>query len=218
MSLLQPISRKQLFQSSLFVDNFIAESQQSWGELVTRTHRLRHFDHCSPFQASAPATEETSVLALPAQSRQLYRKSMPSSITALGNQLAITSWYLMGLDNRSILEFPFEHLKNRNLLRKAGMSNDAGFAYEMNSEAIPAVVSHLLFSRHQGMPFLFMLPAAGSLPLAVWICDDGNLHTQHLRSDKNRIVDAAKAAGFSTGDITLCSQVSICTLPNMPAT
>ena len=204
------ITRLEMFKSSIFADNLIAEFQQSYTldiDLSVKAEAKmlkKYYDHLHPFQFIEPPINSHCVLAYNAESKKDYIEIFPLVLQKFLTDLDIQELYLTYFNNKNLYKFEFENLKKRNLFKQYGGKKDNNLGYQINVSDLHNCLPLFFFSGVYDVPVIFLITANGEVPLSLRLCDDGNLHLNFQEMYQNSIHKAAKNAGFKIGDLEIC--------------
>lgn len=209
--MLTPITRTKIFQTSQFVDNFIAEVQASYAQYidvkVPSEKRMleKYYDHLKPF---APINEPITghcVLAYPAETKREYLEHLPLAMQRFYAELGIDSLYLMDFNNTPLLHFPFQNFKKHNQFKRLVKGKSDNMGYRLHVANLHKILPLFFFSNRYDVPVIFLLTATGNVPLSIRMCDDGNLHLNFQEKYMGQIAAAANAAELCMGDLEICT-------------
>lgn len=214
--MLIPVKRSEIFRTSVFADNYIAEMQRAYA----RDYNLnspkeaallkKYYDHLKPFTTIEKPIDGEQVLAYPAKSKLEYEVNFPLVLKQFLQELGITEIYLLE-DNRICIttEFPFQNFHKRNLFKRFGGKKSAAEGYRVTTNKLDKVFPLFFFSRRYDVPVIFLLTAKGKTEIAMRLCDDGNLHISYQKAVEQQIHQAASSAGLRIGDRELCDAHSV---------
>ena len=206
------ITRPEMFNSSVFADNLIAEFQQSYTVDIDLSVKAeakmlkKYYDHLHPFQVIEPPINSHCVLACNAESKKDYIKTFPLMLQNFLLALNIQDLYLTYFNSKNLFQFEFENLKKRNLFKLYGGKKTENLAYQIKVSDLHKGFKLFFFSEVYDVPVIFLITANGEVPLSLRLCDDGNLHLNFQEMYQKRIHEAAKNAGFKMGDLEICVQ------------
>jgi len=217
--MLQPLSRKAIFRASSFADTFIAEMQQSYAQDFDLSDAQdcsmlrKYYDHLKPFRyVDPPLSNGMLVLTFPADDRKEYFAQMPVAMVQLLEALGSTQLYFVDFLKTRLNEFPFETYRKRNQLKRLlGWSLKYG-GFRLSITDLPVVWPLFYFSGIYARTAIVLI-SDGEAPLALRLCRDGNFHCHYQEVHQQRIATAAQDVGFLVGDIDLCWQYRIDSLP-----
>jgi len=221
--MLQALSRKALFQASPFADTFVADMQQSYAQdfdlsdAQDRSMLRKYYDHLKPFRpVDPPLSNDMVILTFPADHQQAYFAQMPLAMAQLLEALGSTQLYFVDFLKTSLEEFPFETYRKRNQLKRllGGRLDYGGFRLSITD--LPIVWPLFYFSGRYERTAIVLI-ADGEVPLALRLCKDGNFHCHYQAIHEGRFIQAAEAAGFNTGDVNLCWDYKVWSLPRTAA-
>ncbi len=214
--MLTPIVRTAIFKSHPFIDNYIAGMQQAYGadfnfdNLKEAARLKKYYDHLLPFQPIDTSTNKYGEMAYPAGSKADYVIHFPKQLAELLINLDITDLFLMqSIKMDFIAEFPFENYSKKNRFKRMGGVKSANIGYRFNVNNLPAVLPLFLFARHYDTPVIYLFSADAAKPLALRLCDDGNLHYNIPAAQHQAFIHAANASGFVTDGEDLCGRYSV---------
>ncbi|CAN5293299.1 hypothetical protein BH09BAC1_BH09BAC1_15160 [soil metagenome] len=209
--MLTPIPRTEIFQTNQFVDNFIAEMQDSYAQYIDQSvpregkMLAEYYDHLQAFNPSEEPIMGHCVLAYDAESKKDYVENLPLVLQGFYEALGITQLYLMDFNKTSLLDFPYENFKKQNEFKRLAKGNAKGMGYMLEVADLPKMMPLFFFSKRHDKPVIFFLTATGDVPLSIRMCDDGNLHLNYQEKFDEQIEAAAEAAGLDIGDIEICT-------------
>jgi len=210
------VHRSTIFKSSAFADSFIATMQQRYAVDFNRipgqdaAQLKKKFDHLEPFQPIDGTINQHAVLGFNAESKKEYIETFPQRVNCFFNHLGIQELYLLQFTNTNLVkDFPFQNFHNRNSFKRLAANNGNRRGYLLPVSALATVFPLFFFSGVYDLPVIFLLTATGSVPIAVQLCDDGNLHINFQERYSEDIRAAATEAGFEIGDLEICSLYSV---------
>jgi hypothetical protein len=207
-----PITRHEIFNSSVFADNLIAEFQQSYTSDIDLSVKQeadmlkKYYDHLKPFQPIDPPIDSHCVLAYAAESKKDYIETFPLVLQKFLTALNIQDLYLTYFNNKNLFKFEFENFRKRNLFKLYGGRKAQNLGYQIKVPNLHKGFPLFFFSGVYDVPVIFLITANGEIPLSLRLCDDGNLHLNFQEMYQKRIHEAAKNAGFKIGDLEICVQ------------
>lgn len=217
--MLYPLSRKAIFQASSLADTFVAYMQQGYAqdldmnEPQERSLLKKYYDHLQPFQPlDPPLDNDMMVLAFPASNQQDFFGQMPVAMAQLFKALGTKELYIVDFLKTSLNEFPFETYGKRNKLKQLLGWNLHYGGFQLSADDLSVVLPLFYFSGIYARPVIALV-ADGEVPLVLRLCKDGNFHCNYQQLRKDRITTAASAAGFLTGDVYICWEYSVQSLP-----
>ena len=208
----KPITRLEIFRSSVFADNLIAEFQQSYTLDIDLSVKKeaemlkKYYDHLKPFQPIEPSINSHCVLAYDAESKKDYIEAFSLVLQKFLTALNIQDLYLTYFNKKNLFQFEFENYKKRNLFKLYGGKKTENLGYQIKVSALHKSFPLFFFSGVYDVPVIFLITANGEVPLSLRLCDDGNLHLNFQEMYQKRIHEAAKNAGFKIGDLEICVQ------------
>lgn len=218
--MIHPIRRASIFRSSPFADNLIASYQLSYAAMYDATipeeaKVLRqYYDHRAAWQPDDTPIVSDLVLAYEAADLPDYVMQLPLRVQQFFNSLGVAQLYLMDFLRSDLNEFPFENFRKKNLFRRIAGRHSQDYNYLLDTSDLPRLLPLFFHARKWDVPVIFLVAADGEIPVAINLCDDGNLHVSCSDRYSQEVQAAAQAAGFETGDFTLCSRYSVCYLPH----
>jgi hypothetical protein len=208
----KPITRPEIFRSSVFADNLIAEFQQSYTLDIDLSVKQeadmlkKYYDHLHPFEPIDPPINSHCVLAYDAESKKDYIVTFPLVLQKFLMDLGIQDVYLTYFNKKNLFQFEFENFKKRNLFKLYGGKKTENLGYQLKVSDLHKGFPLFFFSGVYDVPVIFLITANGEVPLSLRLCDDGNLHLNFQEMYQKRIHEAAKDAGFKMGDLEICVQ------------
>jgi hypothetical protein len=208
----KPVARPEIFSSSVFADNLIADFQRSYTldiDLSVKAEAQmlkKYYDHLKPFQPIEPPINNHCVLAYAAESKKDYIEAFPLVLQKFLLDLNIQDLYLTYFNSKNLFEFEFENFRKRNLFKLYGGKNTKNLAYQIKVSDLHKGFPLFFFSGVYDVPVIFLITANGEVPLSLRLCDDGNLHLNFQEMYQKQIHKAAKESGFIRGDLELCVQ------------
>ena len=208
----KPITRAEMFKSSVFADNILAEFQQSYTldiDLSVKAEAKmlkKYYDHLQPFQPIDLPIDSHCVLAYDAKSKKDYIETFPLILQNFLIALKIHDLYLTYFNSKNLFQFEFENFKKRNLFKLYGGKKTENLAYQIRVSELHKGFPLFFFSGVYDVPVIFLITANGEVPLSLRLCDDGNLHLNFQEMYQKRINEAAKKSGFKMGDLEICVQ------------
>lgn len=218
--MLKPVTRKNIFHSSITADNIIATMQQSYAsdfDLINSSEAAivnKFYDHQQPFHFMDSPMDNHCVLAYSANSLKDYLNEIPGVLQTLFEALEIKQLYLLDFLNTTLDEFPFQNYKKRNDFRRIAGRNIKHSGYCLDTADLKNILNLFFFSGHHGRPILFFIPTNDHIAISTRLCSDGNFHINFQEQNANQIFKAAKNAGFKVGDIDLCWEISLFKYPS----
>ena len=207
-----PITLPEIFRSSVFADNLIAEFQQSYTLDIDLSVKQeaemlkKYYDHLKPFQRIDPPINSHCVLAYDAENKKDYVETFPLILQKFLTVLNIQDLYLTYFNNKNLFQFEFENFRKRNLFKLYGGRKTKNLGYQIKVSDLHKGFPLFFFSGVYDVPVIFLITANGQVPLSLRLCDDGNLHLNFQKMYQKRIQEAAKNAGFKMGDLEICVQ------------
>ncbi|TDE53065.1 hypothetical protein [Flavobacterium sp. GT3P67] len=208
----KPITRREIFNSSVFADNLIAEFQQSYTSDIDLSVKKeaymlkQYYDHLKPFQPIEPPINSHCVLAYDADNKKDYIATFPLVLQRFLTDLGIQDVYLTYFNKKNLFQFEFENFRKRNLFKLYGGRKTENLGYQIKVSDLHKGIQLFFFSGVYDVPVVFLITANGEVPLSLRLCDDGNLHLNFQEMYQKRIHEAAKNAGFKMGDLEICVQ------------
>jgi len=208
----KPITRPEIFRSSVFADNLIAEFQQSYTLDIDLSVKKeaemlkKYYDHLKPFQPIEPTINSHCVLAYDAESKKDYIETFSLVLQKFLTALNIQDLYLTYFNKKNLFQFEFENYRKRNLFKLYGGKKTENLGYQIKVSDLHKSFPLFFFSGVYDVPVIFLITAEGEVPLSLRLCDDGNLHLNFQEMYQKRIHEAAKNAGFKMGDLEICVQ------------
>ena len=120
----KPITRPEMFKSSVFADNLIAEFQQIYTTYIDLSVKWeaemlkKYYDHLKPFQPLGPPINSHCVLEHEAKSKIDYVATFPLVLQNFLTALDIQDLYLTYFNKKNLFQFEFENFRKRNLFKK----------------------------------------------------------------------------------------------------
>ncbi|MBF8963896.1 hypothetical protein I0P70_11605 [Pontibacter sp. FD36] len=216
--MIQPIRRASIFRSSPFADNLIASYQRCYAAMFDATipeeaKVLRqYYDHREALQPDDAPIVSDLVMAYEAAERPDYVTQLPLRLQHFFNSLGVAQLYLMDFLRSDLNEFPFENFRKKNLFRRMVGRHSEDYNFLLDTSDLPRLLPLFFHARKWDVPVIFLVAADGEIPIALNLCDDGNLHVSCPDRYSQQVQEAALAAGFETGDFTICSRYSVCYL------
>lgn len=207
----KPISRIEIFRSSIFADNLIAKFQQSYTldiDLAVKAEAemlKKYYDHLKPFQPIDPPINSNCLLAYDAKSKKEYVATFPLVLQKFLTALNIQEMYLTYFNNKNLYQFEFENFRKLNLFKLYRGKNSKNLAYQIKVSDLHKGFPLFFFSGVYDIPVIFLITATGEVPLSLRLCDDGNLHLNFQEMYQKQIHETAKEVGLKIGDLELCA-------------
>lgn len=213
--MLKPITRIELFKSSIFVDNLTAIFQQSYTSDIDLSVKeeaqmlKKYYDHLHPFQVLVPPINSNCVLAYDAESKKDYIANFSLVLQKFLMALNIQNMYLTYFNKKNLYNFEFENFNKRNLFKLYGGKKTENLAYQIKVLHLHKCFPLFFFSGVYDVPVIFLITAVGNVPLSIRLCDDGNLHLNFQEIYQKQIYRAAQESGLQIGDLEICVQYRI---------
>jgi len=214
--MLTPVSRYAIFQSSVYIDNYIAGMQQSYGADFNTDNALekamlkKYYDHLQAYKPQSTASNSYAEMAYPAGSKADYCIHFPLQLRALLTQLGIKDLYVMQFIKTDFLtEFPFENFTKKNRFKRYGGIKRSDVGYRFAVADIATIFPLFFFSGTYDTPVIFLFSATPTIDLCLRLCDDGNLHYNIPAAQHQSFINIAKQLGFATDGDAICTQYSV---------
>lgn len=208
--MLTPLLRSEIFQRSIFADNYIASVQQGYKQFIGNTYweakQLATFDHLKPFKEKTDYKLSSAVMAYPANTKADYVDNMAKAFINFLEALGIESLYMLEFNQSSLIDFPFENFIKRNAFKRMARTKEKDIGFELEIESLKKVLPLFYFSKRYDTAVLTLLSANDEIPIAFDLCDDGNWHISYPIMVEATVCNTAEKAGFIIGDLQLCSQ------------
>ena len=216
MRILQPHTRREVFETSSFADNFIAQMQQSFAAELDENDQAekallrKYYDHLEPAYHEVVRIEAHAVFAFKSESRASYFRDLPLEV--FFSKLETRKIFFIDFLDTGMMDFPFQNFIKRNVLKKMLGGSLEVKAFSLQPAVVMKVLELFYFSGQYERSAITII-AEGSVPVALRLCKDGNFHTNYLEADRKQVEQAAIGAGFLVGDIDLCWDYSVWNLP-----
>lgn len=213
--MIKPMSRNAIFRSSPIADNFIASIQQGYAndfDLTVPAEAAtvkKYYDHLKPYRSIDAPIDKFGVLVYRTHSLKTYIVEVPGVLNQFLQMLNIKNLFVLDFLKTSFENYPFQNYKKRNDFRRIMGRNLKNGGYLIDSEILKKILTLFFFSGFYGRPVIFFVPADGDVSMTIHLCDDGNFHINFQEHYSAQILNTAKIAGFTFGDIDLCWDNSI---------
>ena len=207
--MLQPLTRSDIFQQSIFVDNQIAFAQQATYRTVNQddpdevAYMMPFLDHLQAFQPQQKSLDGFCVLAYAAETKEDYEANFPLVIVNFFTRLKIEELYLLTECKNDWKGFVFENKEKRErfLSMINDQTNEVGFLVTVKD--LPDILP-LFFFKHPDHPHICLIPPEGDIPVDMFLCKDGNLHMLFDEGNYGQLKAAAEGAGLYMGSYEVC--------------
>ena len=207
--MLQVLSRSDIFQQSVFVDNQISLAQQATCRTINQddadevAYMMPFLDHLQAFDPQHKSLDGFCVLAYGADTKDDYENQFPRVMVDFLTRLKIEALYLLTECKNDWKDFVFENEEKRKrfLSLVDGQTNEVGYLLKIKD--LPVILP-LFFFAHPDYPHVCFLSPAGDILVDMFLCKDGNLHTLFDERNNEQLKGAAKAAGLHMGSYEVC--------------
>lgn len=207
--MIQAHSRYDIFKRFSFIDNQIALAQQATYRTINQddpdevAFMMPFLDHLEAFQTRSKSLNEFCILTYVAESKEDYENNFPLAVMAFFTRLKIEELFLLTECKIDWRDFGFENKeKQENFLNKiSNQTNDVG--YRILVRDLPTVLP-LFFFTHPDSPHINLMPSTGELPIDLFLCKDGNLHTLFDGEIYAQLKTAAEESGLHMGSYEVC--------------
>lgn len=174
-------------------------SDDEEGSLLKDLH-----DHTKPVHDGEKLTDDSAILGYSKKNEADYVENCLKALIRFFKIMHIKQLYLVGELSCDWLRFPFESQEKFAVLK--GIINAPSYreAFEIDIEDLDFIFPLFHYSDLHCMPLIFFFSANDSVPIYMFICDDGNFHTGLHSGDREKIFYAASAAGLVMGGLEVC--------------
>lgn len=217
--MIQLIPRKEVFYRSLLADRYISDLQQmdccyvdEYGEPKYSDEELDSLlsdvnDHVEPFCNDESPTNDFAVLGYPRQNIINYVAGRSKSLIHFFKIMHIRRFYLMDEKRYDWLSFPFESREKTAAVKNLVNAPSYREAFEADIEELAFLLPLFHSSGRYNTGIVYFFSANNQVPIAMFLCDDGNFHTSFCQEDREKIFYAASAAGLVMGGVEVCSDM-----------
>lgn len=207
--MMQALSRSDIFKQSVFVDNQIAFEQQSTYRTINQDdpdeveYMMPFLDHLQAFQPQPEPLDGFCVLAYGVETKEDYENNFPLVMVDFFTRLKIEQVYLLTECKNDWKDFVFENeeKQKRFLTQINGQTNGVGFLITVKD--LPDILP-IFFFAHPDHPHICLISPEGDIPIDLFICKDGNLHTLFDERNYEQLKAAAEGAGLYMGSYEVC--------------
>ncbi len=143
------------------------------------------------------------MLAYAAETKEGYENNFPLVMVDLLTRLKIEQVYLLTECKNNWKDFVFENeeKQKRFLTLINGQTNGVGLLITVKD--LPDILP-IFFFIHPDHPHICLIPPEGDIPIDLFICKDGNLHTLFDERNYGQLKAAAEGAGLYMGSYEVC--------------
>jgi hypothetical protein len=207
--MMQAINRSEIFKQSVFVDNQIAFEQQATYRSINcddpdeMAYMMPFLDHLEAFDPQLKPLDGFCVLAYAADTREDYQNNFSLAIVDFFTRLKIEKLYLLSQCKIDWNEYGFENQEKKSRFLKTldGKENAVGLL--LSVKELPDVLP-LFFYRHPDHPHINLIPPVSDIPVDMFLCKDGNLHTLFDERNHGQLKTTAAASGLYMGSYEVC--------------
>lgn len=164
-------------------------------------------DHMEPFHKGGKLTDDFAVLGYSRKNIVEYVTNRSKALIRFFEMMNIRQLYLMDELRYDWLRFPFNNREKLAAIKSLVNVPSYREAFEMNIGELAFILPLFSYSGRHSMPIIFLISADDKVPIAMFLCDDGNFHTNFHSEDREKIFYAASAAGLVMGGAEVCSQM-----------
>jgi hypothetical protein len=207
--MMQSLARSDIFRQSAFVDKQIAFAQQATFRTINQddpgevAYMMSFLDHLQAFKPQPEPLDAFCVLAYGAETRAEYEHNFPLVMADFFTRLKIEQVYLLTECKNDWKDFVFEKEEKQKQFFTLvnGQTNGVGFLITVKD--LPDILP-IFFFAHADHPHINLIPPAGNIPVDMFLCKDGNLHTLFDERNHAQLKAAAEGAGLYMGSFEVC--------------
>lgn len=175
----------------------LAEDAPRYAEALRR----RNWYDCLPYaDSAAPPLDGFTAMAVAAETRKDYREHFPQSTLSFFEELGAPAIYFFAEYPLDWMAYDFRSFRTRRQLRRITGSRQFTGCFKTDAEGFRALFPLFLFTNIDNSRMLSLYAEGRDNPVAMFLCDDGNLHTSYPAKAMGGVLHAAAAAGMVTGD------------------
>lgn len=212
--MLTAVTRNTIFQASVFVDNYIAEMQQSYASNFDKNNKQdaailkQYYDHLIPFKTTDSSSNKFGVLAYAANDKKDYQTNLSLQIQELLLSLNISElWLMQFLKTNIASDFPFENFTKKNIFKQLGSVKSNNIGYRFATNQLSKILPLFFFSKQYDIPVILLFAVNHSLALR--LCDDGNFHFEVSENIFQQFSNNAISKNLIVADDNICSRCSV---------
>ncbi len=180
-------------------------NEYSWDEKGSLVRDLK--DHQEVFHEGGTLTNDFAVLGYSRKNTGQYVTNRSKALIRFFEIMHISQLYLIDELRYDWLRFPFRSREKLAAIKSLVNVPAYREAFEMDIEELAFTLPLFHYSGRSGMPIIMLISADDKVPIAMFLCDDGNFHTSFHDGDREKICYAASAAGLVMGGVEVCSQM-----------
>lgn len=210
------VSREEIFRKSSVADHFNSECQIEWFDRFgfklssyfddRSLHPEELYDHLEPFHNEKIELDDFAVISCCSRHESIFYKRQLAGFASFFKLIGIERLYLLDELKCDWTCFPFDNREKREALQR--LLNEPSYfeAFEFHSEDFPDFFNLFHKSGRFNTPIVRVFSASDERPIAMFLCDDGNLHTSFESEDRERFIAAAEAANIVMGGLEVCER------------
>ncbi len=191
-----------LVEEYLLSEEYLRSIEYSWEEKGSLIKDLK--DHLEPFYKGEKQTDDFAVLAYPRRNAD-YQTSRSNALIRFFEIMNIRQLYLVDELRYDWLRFPFSNKSKLAAVKSLVTEPSYREAFELDVEDLETVLPWFDHSQRHSIPIIFLISTDDKVPIAMFLCDDGNFHTSFHSKDGEKISYAAAASGMMMGGVEVCS-------------
>ena len=184
-------------------DSEFEDSKYSWEEEGSLLADLK--DHTKPIHDGGRLTDDFAVLGYSTRNAGDYLANRSKALIYFFKIMQIRQVYVMDEQRYDWLRFPFGSQEQLAAIRSLVNAPTYREAFEMDIEDLEFMLPLFHLSPRHSMPIVLIISTDDRVPIAMFLCDDGNFHTNFHTGDREKIFYAASAAGMRMGGVEVCS-------------
>jgi hypothetical protein len=163
-------------------------------------------DHTKPSHDGGRLTDDFAVLGYSRKNAGDYLANRSKALIRFFEIMHISQLYLMDEKRYDWLRFPFRSQEKLGVVKSWVNVPSYREAFEMDIEELEVILPLFHYSGRHSMPIIILISSNDTVPIAMFLCDDGNFHTSFYSEDREKIFYAASAVGLVMGGVDVCSQ------------
>ncbi|MEO6916511.1 MAG: hypothetical protein ABI151_13530 [Chitinophagaceae bacterium] len=198
---------KSILDDSQANDDYTDEegNKLSWYEKGSLMKDLN--DHQEPFHDGESLTNDFAVLGYSRKNAGEYLKSRSKALIRFFEIMKISQLYLLDELRYDWLRFPFRSSEKLAVIKSLVHAPSYREAFEMDIGELAVILPLFNYSGRSSMPIIMLISTNDEVPIAMFLCDDGNFHTSFHADDREKMFYAASAAGLVMGGVEVCTQM-----------
>lgn len=194
-----------VLDESLFDDTDDEDSKFSYEEEGSLLEDLN--DHTEPVHDGERLIDDSAVLGYSRKNIGDYVTNRSKALIRFFEIMHIRQLYLMDERRYDWLRFPFGSDEQLAALKSLVNVPSYREAFEIDIEDLEFILPLFHNSLRHSIPIIFLFSANDKVPIAMFLCDDGNFHTNFHTDDREKIFYVASAVGLVMGGVEVCSDM-----------